>query len=94
MRALDQGDGMAGPFFNTLYAAVITLGLALSHPDFNLAIPVMIHDDLTIVAPMVISRTNTTASIPPVSIRLPSTDTYVCPYLAATIPHLATALFE
>ena len=91
-RALDQGDGMAGPFFNSLYSAVISL--ALSHPDFNLAIPVMIHDDLTIVAPMAIDRRNATTSIPPVSIRLPSTDTHVCPYLAAIIHHLATTLLE
>ena len=83
---------MAGPYFNSLYSAVISR--ALGHPDFNLAIPIMIQDDLTVVAPMAISRHNATASLPPTSIRLPSTDTHVCPYLAATVHHLATALRE
>ena len=53
-RALDQGDGMATPYFNAVYTTLIAR--ALQDPRYKLAIPMLIHNDLTIVAPMAIHR--------------------------------------
>ena len=40
-RALDQGDGLATPFFNSLYSTVISHAFATGL--FRLAIPVLPH---------------------------------------------------
>ena len=82
MRALDQGDGMAGPLFNLAFSILIHNAMAC----YPLAHWVLIHDDFTMVAPMAIAPDD------PSRIVASATESSIQIYIAEALDHLAAHL--